>query len=504
MSMALAFLFVCLAAAFSHAESGVASNSWRPKERWIGVNLPYCLYHLEVRKDAAYNEEDFRFASELGFNFRRLPLDSRCRIKDGDWNCIDDAALAPLDQALEWGERYGLHIQFCFHRAPGYSVNRWPAEKKSLFRDPAVLEVCCRHWAHFARKWKGVPNERLSFNLLNEPPESVKLPDAMQKIVDSIHTIDPNRFVVVDGADCCQRPVAGLEDMQGLVGQSARGYYPMSISHCGVPWAGPIVKSSEPRWPATGFATPRYGSGKANWRTPLCISNAPAGKWEVELGYVSSRNRLVVSAYGKTVSEFELNPATNHNDWTDASYDKHWGIVVARARKPCVFTLDRDVGELAFDVADGDWVDVRSISVASGGRTAKMLSHYQWGARLCELPFAFRGWDVARPFIPQGGVLSGEEWLERNVFAEWIGASQRGCFVMVGECGATGRAPYDIYLRWMEDQMKVWRKHGFGFAFWTLRGPFGVIDTGRKNARTVDFHGHALDQGVMDLVEEYR
>ena len=80
-------------------------QAWRPKERWMGVNLPYCLYHKEVRKDATYKEEDFQFVHELGLNFVRLPLDYRCWIKDGDWNQIDEAALAPLDQAVDGGKR---------------------------------------------------------------------------------------------------------------------------------------------------------------------------------------------------------------------------------------------------------------------------------------------------------------------------------------------------------------------------------------------------------------
>ena len=56
----------------------------------------------------------------------------------------------------------------------------------------------------------------------------------------------------------------------------------------------------------------------------------------------------------------------------------------------------------------------------------------------------------------------------------------------------------------MEDQLKVYERNGFGFAFWTLRGPYGVLDTGRKGAETIDFHGHRLDKGMMDLVRKYK
>lgn len=497
-------LAVISAAACARADSVATQCLWRPQERWIGVNLPYCLYHLEVRKDSSYNEEDFRYASELGFNFIRLPLDYRCWIKDGDWNQIDDDALAPLDQALEWGRRYGLHVQFCFHRAPGFSVNRWPAEKRNLFLDEAMQEVCCRHWAYFARRWKGVPNERLSFNLLNEPPDVPELPSVSRKLIQAIRAVDLDRFIVLDGADCSRQPISEMVGVDDCVGQSTRGYYPMSVSHCGVPWAGTIVKNAVPRWPINGFATPRYGSGKSNWRTPLRIRNAPAGEWEVGIGYVSSRNQLTISADGRTVMDVVLEPMTNHADWVDATYEKHWDLIVGRAKNPSRFALEKNANELVLDVAEGDWVDIRYVSVKSGERTTQMISDYWWGRRPDEAPFVFQGWNEVPGFIPQEGVLSGQDWLERNVFSKWVEMSKRGGFVMVGECGAAGHTPYDVYLRWMEDQLKLWKKHGFGFAFWTLRGAFGVIDSGREGARTEDFHGHRLDRGMMDLINKYR
>ncbi len=481
-----------------------AQTAWRPSKRWIGVNLPYCLYHKEVRQEARYNEEDFRFAAELGFNFIRLPLDYRCWIKGGDWNEIDDNALAPLDEALAWGRKYGLHVQFCFHRAPGYSVNRWPKETRSLFREKDVLEVCARHWRHFARRWRGIPNERLSFNLFNESPVEPNLAEVERHLIRAIHTEDPFRFIVSDGSECGRHPVKGLESEKALVGQAARGYLPMSISHCGVSWMGDIAKGVPPRWPMHEFASPLYGPSKASWRTPLRIQGAPAGHWELLLGQVASKNRLTMTADGHQVAEWRLDPATNSSDWTEAVYSPQWKHVTATPAAPLRFELAQPARELVLEIAEGDWVQVRRIAVTAEARTASLQSKPVWGKRVNVRSFVFRGWDEEIPFAEEGMPLSGDAWLESQVFSEWIDCAARGNFVMVGECGASGGAPYDVYLRWMEDQMKVFRKHGFGFAFWTLRGPYGVLDTGRKDAKTVDFHGHRLDKGIMDLVEKYR
>ena len=476
-------------------------QAWRPKERWMGVNLPYCLYHKEVRKDATYKEEDFQFVHELGLNFVRLPLDYRCWIKDGDWNQIDEAALAPLDQALEWGKRYGLHVQFCFHRAPGFSVNRWPAETRDLFKEKEVQEVCRKHWAYFARRWRGVPNERLSFNLFNESPDAPNLADVERMLIAAIHQEDPNRFIIADGAACCRSPVSGLEDLKGLVGQAARGYSPMSISHCGVAWMGDALKNARPRWPMYGFSSPLYGSSKSQWRAPLRIAEAPAGDWSVEFGKVSGDNRFTVTADGEAVAVWNLAPSTNDAAWVDAEYSSRWKKTTARPARPFTFTLKNPVKELVFDIPAGDWTEVRGVTVTAGGRSVTLPSDFVWGKKVNVEPYVFRGWTNEIPFAAKGCPVTGPEWLEQQVFADWIACAKRGNFVMIGECGASGAAPYDLYLRWMGDQLKVWRKHNLGFSLWTLRGSYGLLDTKRKGAIEVDFHGHRLDKGLLDLIK---
>ena len=151
------------------ASAAADPADWRPSERWRGFNLLEMFYQSGAGAPPRdFREEDFRFMRDNGFNFARLPMDYRFWIKDGDWNRIDDARLAYVDRAVELGRRYGVHVCLCFHRAPGYTVAN-PPEKASIFKDDEALRVCAKHWAHFARRYKGVPNERLSFNLFNEP-----------------------------------------------------------------------------------------------------------------------------------------------------------------------------------------------------------------------------------------------------------------------------------------------------------------------------------------------
>ena len=506
-SAALAVLASTLSAvAFSDgaSEPGAApgGKTWRPSERWIGVNLPYCLYHREVRKDARYREEDFRLVAKLGFNFIRLPLDYRCWIKDGDWHQIDERALDPLDEAIEWAKKYNLHVQFCFHRIPGYSVNRWPAEKTDILKNPDALVAAKRHWAYFAKRWRDVPNETLSFNLFNEPGDHAfsaeKLVEIEFALADAIHAEDPKRFIVCDGLNA--RPVKALESRSGLVGQAARGYSPSSLSNYGNAWMGEYAMRMKPRWPMYGFTSPLHAKGKA-WYRPLVVSSAPAGEWTVRFGRMSAKTKFVVRSDGKEVASVSYVPKMNDPKWENAESNKVWHFVAARPVDPWKFTLEKSA-DLSFSVDSGDWAEVELISVeGADGRRADFHGDFNWVANPNSSPYRFRGFDQEIPFLKEGDPLTGEDWMERE-FRGWVDCAERGNFVMIGECGASA-VGYPIYIRWMEDQLKVWHRHGFGFAFWTLYGNYGILDTRRKGAIECDFEGHRLDKGVYDLILKY-
>ncbi|MFO1489744.1 MAG: cellulase family glycosylhydrolase [Kiritimatiellia bacterium] len=178
--------------------------------RWRGFNLLE-KFQLQNGKKP-FVEEDFRLISALGFNFVRLPMDYRCWIRDGDWETFDEAALKDIDQAVEWGGRYGLHVCLNFHRAPGYTVAR-PAEAKSLWTDPDAQRVCAKHWAEFARRYKGVPSERLSFNLMNEPAgvEAAEYLPVVEKLAAAIRQQDPARLILSDGLSGAPVPCPNCE-----------------------------------------------------------------------------------------------------------------------------------------------------------------------------------------------------------------------------------------------------------------------------------------------------
>ncbi|HID23195.1 MAG TPA: hypothetical protein EYP14_12440, partial [Planctomycetaceae bacterium] len=187
----------------THGADTLPEARWNKLPRWRGFNL---LEKFYKGRDERFKEEDFRLIAKLGFNFVRLPMDYRVWIKDGDWTRLDERVLREIDQAVAWGGKYGVHVMINFHRAPGYTVAR-PPERRSLWTDPEAQRVCAMHWAEFARRYRGVPNSRLSFNLFNEPSrvDAKTYVAVCRKIVEAIRAEDPDRLIVADGL----KPVCG-------------------------------------------------------------------------------------------------------------------------------------------------------------------------------------------------------------------------------------------------------------------------------------------------------
>ena len=100
-----------------------------------------------------------------------------------------------LDDAVALGGKHGVHVNLNLHRAPGYCVNP-PKEPLDLWTDDKALDACAFHWAHLAKRYQGIPNERVSFDLLNEPgdiPEETYV-RVVKRLVQAIHAEDPQRL----------------------------------------------------------------------------------------------------------------------------------------------------------------------------------------------------------------------------------------------------------------------------------------------------------------------
>lgn len=238
------------------------TSAWRPSVRWRGFNLlgMFCQTKMEAgdkRIFGYFPEDHFQWMEEWGFNFARLPLDYRFFVEEGDWMKPVESQLKKLDDAVRYGKKHGIHVQINFHRAPGYCCNP-PQEAKSLFRDPEPFVAFTNLWTVLAQRYRGIPNEELSFDLLNEPAPVApygatpsNYAAVARAALAAIRAVDPGRFVMSDGWRWGKNPVMELHPFDPAAGEAIHCYEPQALTHYKV--GNPNEKGPCPTWPPAGW-----------------------------------------------------------------------------------------------------------------------------------------------------------------------------------------------------------------------------------------------------------
>jgi endoglucanase len=280
--------------------SGAKSDSAKSKSsarnpRWYGFNLleyfstdADWMKYFPYKNDGMFREDDFRWIRDWGFNWVRLPMDYRFWTAP-DLFTINENQVEPIDRAIRLGEKHGIHVNLCLHRAPGLCILDTmdenltgiaiTREKTDVFTNPHTFDAFNHQWTFFADRYKGIPSQRLSFNLVNEPivlPNasefaelhqhgSIKTtdlfnPERLQRHAkdytrlakaanDAIHAHDAQRLVVTDGYPGGGSPIEELVSTGML--QSCHTYNPIQLTHRNCEWVRGILTGSEPvpTWP---------------------------------------------------------------------------------------------------------------------------------------------------------------------------------------------------------------------------------------------------------------
>ncbi len=220
-----------------------------PLPRWRGFNL---LELFTPRTKGDFREDDFRWLSDWGFDFVRIPMDYHFWVSGDDFSSGREDVLAKIDGVVELGRKYGVHVMLNLHRAPGYCINP-PPEPFNLWKEEKGLQAFCAQWRLFARRYKGIPSSRLSFDLVNEPPAvgaTMSRADherVIRAATAAIREIDPERTIIADGINGGNEPAYELADLK--INQACRAYLPMGLSHYKAGWVEGSDKWPVPAWP---------------------------------------------------------------------------------------------------------------------------------------------------------------------------------------------------------------------------------------------------------------
>ena len=285
-------------AGFAFPGSGATESKPTPpakNPRWYGFNLleyfstdADWMKYFPYKNDGMFLEDDFRWIRDWGFNWVRLPMDYRFWTA-ADLITINEKQVEPVDRAIHLGEKYGIHVNVCLHRAPGLCILDTmnekltgigvTKEKTDVFTDPHTLDAFVHQWTFFADRYKGIPSQRLSFNLVNEPivlptaDEIAELqrsgsirtidffnPERLQRhakdytrvgkaAADAIRQHDPERMVITDGYPGGGLPIPDLA-ATGML-QSCHTYNPIQLTHHQCEWVRGVLTGAEPlpTWP---------------------------------------------------------------------------------------------------------------------------------------------------------------------------------------------------------------------------------------------------------------
>jgi len=471
--------------------------------RWRGFNL---LEKFTLNDNAPYQEWDFDFLAQHGFDFVRLPTDYRIWTRSP--GAYREEPLKEIDQAIAWGRARKIHVNLCLHRAPGYCVNRHPPEALDLWGDGSGGDEARRQfadqWGMFASRYRGIPAADLSFNLVNEPSTvtGARYALAAGLAIEAIRRADPARLIIADGTNYGRIPVPELLPLG--IAQSTRGYAPFQLTHYRANWVEGSDRWQVPTWPVPAPVNRYlYGTQKPEFKSALILHGDFAAGTELALSIdqVSQRAKLLVRADGTAVFERSFEPGRGQGEWKESVFKPEWQIYQATYDRTYTAKLPARAREIRLELTDGDWLTWSALSLAPPqGVPVKILPNdTEWGVRQGEVEIDGQG-----ALIPR----SGQTGMDRDkLYAQqvepWAAfAAERKVGVHVGEWGAFRKTPHEVVLAWMADCLANWRRAGFGWALWNLRGAFGCFDSEREDVTYESYQGHKVDRRMLELLRE--
>lgn len=226
------------------------------------------------------SEEYLKWIRDWGFDFVRLPMaypnyldfDRSKNITPDEVYQISEREVDRIDNLVSKAHDYGLHVSLNLHRAPGYCINAGFYEPYNLWLDEEAQQAFNFHWEMWAKRYRNVSSNKVSFDLVNEPamrddpndqhsPISAIPGEAYRKVAkgatEAIRSANPDHLVIAGGNNVGTTVVPELLDLG--IAKSNRGYYPAEISHYRASWAfADIDALPEPKWP--GLMGDRYFS----------------------------------------------------------------------------------------------------------------------------------------------------------------------------------------------------------------------------------------------------
>ena len=176
---------------------------------WRGCNISYNSMFagaLCSNPDDVFAESNLDYLKEVGINFVHIYLSwSYFQGPDHTFdNKVNLSRLAQLDEIISWCMERDIHIQLVFNDVPNLDWNNmdadWEKQWNSCFADEATRDNVTAFWRMLAKRYADIPNNHLSFNLMNEcdPVDEENYVWGLGDAVTAIWEESPGRVIVAD------------------------------------------------------------------------------------------------------------------------------------------------------------------------------------------------------------------------------------------------------------------------------------------------------------------
>lgn len=449
-----------------------------------------------------YAEEEFRLIRELGFNFVRLPVDYRTYTETGDWDVFIEAEVNEIDDAIAWGKKYDVHVCINLHRAPGYCVNSTtlPANQDlDLWTNTEAQNAFVNHWKFFANRYKDIPSNELSFNLVNEPDnvsEGVYV-NIMKRAIDTIHAITPERIIFVDALNYGRNLIVSMKDEPNIA-QAVHCYDPFGVTHYKAEWVDGSDMMPTPVWPMLSVSKYLYGPWKSEYQSALELSGEfPAGtEIIVNVFQVSTESTLQIKTDKETILSKKFVCSADTGDDFSIIVENQWGFQNI-SNKDFSGVTTEDATILSFKNISGDWMTINSITLQTDEISETyILADDIWGKK-----------QTSYTITPNFEIKAsdGNDLLPFDVYLENIEiAKENNIAFMVQEFGVYNKTPHNVTIAFLGDLVRLLEENKVGWALWNFIGSFGILNSFRSDCDYESYEGYQLDSKLLDiLTKEY-
>lgn len=483
--------------------------AWNSLPKWNGVTVSNMHeYGHEVDgQPQVFSREDMENISKLGFNFVRVPLDTRIFFDLDDPSKVHLEKLVNLDELISWGAEFGTHVCIDVHFSFGFTTDG-DNTNDTIWENPKEQEIFLSFWDMLAERYKEVPSNLLSFNLMNEPNwglDEEVYADLMRRAMDRIRVYTPDRLIFVDMLNTAKEPVYSL--VEDKVAQSFHFYEPSALTHTGVHddygGAYPVM---------TGKGMIMKGAGTGDF---IIEGNFVAG---TEIHFMVNDfhldGTLHLTADGKEIFSHEYNnDAVGENGCTYIEEEGTGGEYRGYSNTfKAVLSEDASVLRL-YTTGDSYWFNLSSFFIR-GEETS-----YLFEQNLDPIPDGKGVNDIPNPHIiidengnitDDGDILFGvvDAAYIYDRFAEYKAFSEEtGVAVMMQEFGVYYPANYGLTLDYLNDLLDAANANGLNWCGWDYFGPFSfyqvVEDRLREGATYEEFSNGWIATEMLEVYQSH-